>query len=251
MANQRWDAALYDNNHSFVAEYGKGLVELLKPQSGERILDVGCGTGPLTHEISQSGATVIGFDASAAMIAKARLMYPDLQFDIKDVAAFSYDQPFDAVFSNATLHWVHQADEAAACMSQALKPDGRFVVELGGHGNVEVIAESLKRAIYEALGVQTQHPWFFPSVATYSGILDRHQLEVTAAWLFDRPTKLEGANGLRNWCRMFAGSMLNPLPEAQQELVLARVDELCRVRLLKDGTWYADYRRLRVVARKV
>ncbi|MGH6628953.1 MAG: class I SAM-dependent methyltransferase [Burkholderiales bacterium] len=128
----QWDSSLYDDKHSFVTKYGEGVLELLAPQPGERILDVGCGTGHLTQLIAGAGAQVTGMDNSAEMIATARAGHPDLRFVVGDAADFFFDEPFDAVFSNAALHWVHRAEEAVICMSRALKPGGRFVVEFGG-----------------------------------------------------------------------------------------------------------------------
>ena len=251
MANQYWDAALYDSRHAFVAEYGRGVIDLLEPQAGERILDVGCGTGALTHLIAQAGAHVVGFDASSDMIAKAREQYPGIQFDVKDVTDFAYDAPFDAIFSNATLHWVQRAADAVACMSAALGMGGRLVVELGGHGNVACITQALQRAAHEVVGVRTHHQWYFPSIAQYTAILERNQLEVTSARLFDRSTTLEGDDGLRNWYRMFGEAMLAPVPAQKRDEVFARAEHHARPLLHQHGAWVADYRRLRIVARKV
>src|SRR5262245_47515749 len=135
----QWDPALYQSSHSFVWERGRGLVELLAPQAGERILDIGCGTGQLTAEIAGAGAHVVGVDNSAAMIEQARANFPELRFEQADVRSLKFDHEFDAVFSNAVLHWVQQADTAAAVMSRALKPGGRMVVEFGGHGNTQAL----------------------------------------------------------------------------------------------------------------
>src|SRR5579872_1791318 len=142
----QWDAGLYQSSHSFVWERGRGLVELLAPQKGERILDVGCGTGQLTAEIARAGAQVAGIDNSAAMIEQARANFPELSFEQADVRSLAFREEFDAVFSNAVLHWVKEADDAAAAMSRALKSGGRLVVEFGGHGNTQTLLDAVSAA---------------------------------------------------------------------------------------------------------
>ena len=132
-----WDATTYQARHSYVFVHGENLVELLEPQPGERILDLGCGSGQLTAKIAESGAEVWGIDQSAEMIAEARRNFPDLQFEVGDAASFTVPKPFDAIFSNAALHWVKDAEGVAASVARALLPGGRFVLEMGGKGNVQ------------------------------------------------------------------------------------------------------------------
>src|ERR1051325_4868475 len=129
-----WDAARYDSAYSFVWERGADLLALLAPQPGERILDLGCGTGHLTAKIAESGAEVVGLDHSTAMIEQARQNHPGLRFEWADAAEFGVPEPFDAVFSNGVLHWVQRPADAAACVWRALKRGGRFVAEFGGKG---------------------------------------------------------------------------------------------------------------------
>ncbi len=143
MLENCWSTALYESKHAFVWQHGETLLELLAAQAGERILDLGCGTGQLTQKIAMSGADVRGIDYAPAMIEKARENYPHLQFAIADARSFQVDQPLDAVFSNAVLHWITEPDSAIHCIRQALKPGGRFVAEFGGKGNVKAIVEAL------------------------------------------------------------------------------------------------------------
>jgi trans-aconitate methyltransferase len=247
-----WNAPLYQSSHSFVWEYGKELLSLLAPQAGERVLDVGCGTGQLTAEIARSGARILGIDNSPAMIEQARTNFPDLQFEITDVTRISYTAEFDAVFSNAVLHWVRDAQSAAAAISRALKPGGRFVAEFGGKGNIQALTEAAFQAL-AALGVpepEKQNPWFFPSIGEYAALLERHGMAVAYAVLFDRPTALEGPRALENWFTMFGAALTSAVPPGQQEEFLRRVEHYGAPRLFRNGTWFADYRRLRVVANK-
>lgn len=251
MAQDQWNSSLYDQKHSFVYEYGKDLLALLAPQPGERILDVGCGTGHLTAQIAETGATVIGLDSSAAMIETARAAYPALEFVQADATNFSFTEPFDAVFSNAALHWVLQAEAAVECMAQALKPGGRFVMECGGKGNIRHILRALHQAMVELEQGELERIWVFHSISEYAALLEKHGLEVNQAFLFDRPTKLEGEDGMLNWLRMFGTVRTQKLSDEMREQVFALANEKLHTVQYIDGHWYADYRRLRVVAHKL
>jgi trans-aconitate methyltransferase len=249
--SMKWDSSLYDQKHSFVFKYGEEVLALLNPQRGERILDVGCGTGHLTKLIAEAGAEVVGIDSSLEMVEAARAAYPDINFVVVDAAEFSFTEPFDAVFSNAALHWVTEAEQAVVCMAQSLKQGGRFVAELGGKGNIAAITRAVRDAIWEVLQVKVEHDRYYPSVSEYSGVLERHGLLVRSAVLFDRPTKLEaGEQGLRNWIVMFDQGVMSNVPDDKKEQVIRKVEDKTRCTLFADGYWFADYRRLRMVAYK-
>jgi trans-aconitate methyltransferase len=233
-----WDATRYQTRHSYVYAYGEDLIGLLDPLAGEKILDLGCGSGQLTAKIAESGADVTGLDRSAEMIAEARRNFPSLKFEIGDAANFTVDIPFDAVFSNAALHWVKDADGAAASVARALRPGGRFVLEMGGKRNNRAVLD----AVREVAG-PVETPWYFPSVGEYTSLLERHGFEIAFATLFDRPTRVEGEDGLEDWLAMFAGSMLKSA-EARRK-VAGRL----RPTMFRDGAWLVDYRRLRVIAK--
>ncbi len=243
-----WDAGLYDSKHSFVWKHGASLVELLAPRAGERIVDLGCGTGHLTAQLAAAGAEVVGLDNSPAMIAQAQQTYPALPFELADARAFTVPEPVDAVFSNAALHWITEPERVIGRVQRALKPGGRFVAEFGGRGNVQAITVGMESAAQEVLGSPLGNPWYFPGVADYATLLERHGLEVTFAELFDRPTPLEGEAGMRHWVAMFGGHWLGRVPPERHDDFLRRVEEELRLRLHRDGSWFADYRRLRVRA---
>lgn len=249
-----WNAGLYDASHAFVWEFGRDLVGLLAPQPGERILDVGCGTGHLTAEIAQSGVQVIGVDRSDSMITQARWNFPHLRFEVQDVCELPYQSEFDAIFSNAVLHWVIPPEAAAAAMSAALKTGGRLVLEFGGRGNVRVLLEGAYRAL-DQLGVahpERYNPWYYPGIVEYAAILEHCGIEVTFAHLFDRPTPLkDGELGLDTWFRMFGARLMEPLDPSQFADFVRLVAEYASPFLLHDGNWTADYRRLRVAGRKI
>jgi trans-aconitate methyltransferase len=247
-----WDADLYQSRHAFVWEYGKDVVELLAPKPGERVLDLGCGAGQLAGAIASRGATVIGIDRSPEMVAQARANFPAMRFEEGDARAFALDEPVDAVFSNAVLHWVKPAGAAVERVWHALRPGGRFVAEFGGYGNVRLIAGAIRGAM-EVLGntsFDELNPWYFPTIATYAGELERRGFDVTFATLFDRTTPLEGEPGMRNWVRMFGGVFLGAVPAAVHEQFFAEVERRARPGLFRGGRWCADYRRIRVVAYK-
>ena len=252
MTNQ-WNAAQYDAKHAFVYEKAKGLVELLAPKAGERILDLGCGTGTLASEIAGRGAEILGVDLSEEMISQARKKFPALKFEALDARELRFNAEFDAVFSNAVLHWIPEAEQVIAGMAQALKPGGRFVAEFGGKGNIQRLVEGFHTA-FSALGMREPDgasPWFYPSVAEYSGLLERHGLEVREASLFERPTVLEeGERGLENWIRVFREMFIEQMGEETAQQWIREVERQCRAELFKDGSWELDYRRLRIAAWK-
>jgi trans-aconitate methyltransferase len=244
----QWDAQLYDDKHAFVWKHGAALLELLAPQSGERILDLGCGTGHLTAQIAGAGANVVGIDRAASMIEQARRAYPDLHFEVADGRAFAFPQPFDAVFSNAVLHWIKEPRAVIECVRQALKPGGRFVAEFGGRGNVQKIAAAVKNALHATGSGEFETPWYYPSIGEYTPLLEQAGLEVTYAILFDRPTPLEGEQGMRQWIEMFANTALAQVAPDKREVFFQQVERELRPELYWNDTWFADYRRLRIVA---
>ena len=241
----------YQDRHSYVFRFGEDLLALLAPKPGERILDLGCGTGQLTSALAESGATVIGMDVSPEMLAQARANYPALEFIQGDASNFTLPEPVDAILSNAALHWVRDAEGVGASVARALKPGGRFVAELGGHGNVQSVVDAL-RAV---LGPGAPVPWYFPTIGEYATILERHGLEVREAHLFDRPTQVEGEDGMENWLSVFAGlaiaagSDVGTGPRSEKRIFRAVAGKLRESRY-RDGVWTLDYRRLRLVAVK-
>lgn len=240
-----WDVELYEARHSFVWKLGSALIDLLEPRAGERIVDLGCGSGQLTASIASSGAYVIGIDSSPAMIAQARANYPHLEFRLADAREFELSEPVQKVFSNAALHWVRDAGLAASRIAAALLPGGKFVAEFGGDGNVATIVAAMEKEIGPF-----DNPWYFPSVHEYVTVLENVGLEVSAAELFDRMTPLEGANGMQDWLEMFAEPFFSGIPPVNRAEVRDRIAARLRPSLFNNGTWHADYRRLRVMAIK-
>lgn len=251
MSAKGWDAELYEARHGFVWRLGEGVVEFLNPQPGERILDLGCGPGQLTAKIAESGADVLGLDASPAMIGQARQNYPQLKFVLVDAATLQFESEFDAVFSNAALHWMLDRAGVLAGVARALKKGGRFVAELGGKGNIGLIEQAIESiaAKYHA-GPIPRKRTYYPALGEYASLLEEHGLEVRFAQLFDRPTPLEGEDGMANWVRQFKWYYFEDLPPGQQQTALREVVEELRPRLHAPEGWFADYRRLRISAVK-
>jgi trans-aconitate methyltransferase len=248
-----WNPDDYDDDHAYVAEYGEGVVDLLDPKPGERVLDLGCGTGHLTAELASAvgdRGDAVGIDRSAEMIREAREAHPEPSFQRTDARSFSAREPFDAVFSNAALHWISDVDQnrVLAGVADALRPGGRFVAEMGGTGNVDRIVTATRAELAER-GYDASHPWYFPSVGEYAPRLETHGFEVRHARLFDRPTTLDGgADGLADWLGMFGDSLFADVPDEERESVVEAVESRLRPDLFDGETWTADYRRLRFLA---
>jgi SAM-dependent methyltransferase len=253
--DREWDASRYDDQCAFVYEYGAHATDLLDLDRGDRLLDLGCGTGQLSRRLVDRGVTVVGVDSAAEMVERARARHGDvdgLRFvrgDARDLVGALGESTgeFDAVFSNAALHWIPAADhdDVLEGVSRCLRSGGAFVAELGGRGNVARIVDAV-RAELDARGYESESPWYFPSVGEYAPRLESHGLEVRQAHLFDRPTELEsGDDGLREWLAMFGGDLLEPVPSEAYEAVVDGVEARLRDELFHDGVWVADYRRLR------
>ena len=248
----KWDSNLYDKKHDFVSKYGEDVIGLLDPKNGEEILDLGCGTGDLSELIREKGATVTGIDSSKEMIEAAKQKYPLIDFQVKSATDFSFDKKFDAVFSNAALHWILEKEKAVKQINTCLKPNGRFVAEMGGRENVANIINALKKSLinHGFTDSSQKKMWYFPSLSEYASLLEGNSFRVIFATHFDRETLLKDDNGIKNWLQMFARSYLEGLPEDKVENILEEVEQQLKSTNYRDGKWYADYKRLRIVALK-
>lgn len=249
----KWDSALYNDKHSFVYDYGTSLVELLNAQSNERILDLGCGSGELANKIMEGAASVVGIDNSPDMIEKAKLKFALGEFQVADASNFEFDRPFDAVFSNAALHWVVNYKAAISCIYKSLKPGGRMVVEFGGKNNVISITNQLKESLLKR-GYEKHAKlqlWYFPSIGEYTSELEAAGFNVSFAELYERPTELADENaGIVDWLSMFAVPFFKGVNNSDVEDILKEVQESLRADLYRNGKWFADYKRIRIVAHR-
>ena len=223
---------------------GGDRTDIALPEPQQRLLD----------SIVATGKPVTGIDSSPAMVEEARRNFPGIRFEVHDVCTLPFDAEFDGLFSNAVLHWVTRAEEAVAAMARALKAGGRLVAEFGGQGNTQALLDASDQAL-AALGVSDPasfHPWYYPSIEEYTSLLERHGFDVTFATLFDRPTPLEGGEeGLATWLRMFGARLAGPLAKEQLPEYHRLTGEFASPKLKRDGVWIMDYRRLRIVARRI
>jgi trans-aconitate methyltransferase len=249
-ASQAWNPTHYDQKAAFVPRLGADLVRMLAPRAGERILDLGCGSGDLTYELTKSGASLVGVDASTEMIEQARAKYPAIEFSVVDAQELKHEAELDAVFSNAALHWMPRAEAVAAGISRALRPGGRFVAELGGARNVQTVRDALAAELAErGLEGHRTPAWYFPTVGQYATVLEGAGLFVQSAEWFERPTELKGEQGFADWLELFCLPLLRSLGD-QRSAVVAGAASRCRAALFRGGSWWVDYARLRVVASK-
>jgi len=248
-----WQADDYDHKLAFVSGYGKSIISWLQPQKGERILDLGCGTGDLTHEIAMSQAEVVGMDASPNMIQRARKKFPEITFVEGDGHRFEASKPYDAIFSNAALHWMKNPGLVVESIWKALKPGGRLVAEFGGKGNVQTIVNALEAVLEQKTGIHAadRNPWYFPTIGEYSSILEERGFLVRQAYHYDRPTQLQdGEKGIEVWLAHFGGDYFAGLSKELIEEVCLETSKIVLPKLWIDDAIYADYKRLRVEAVK-
>ncbi len=245
---QTWDPERYARNARFVADLGMPVVELLAPQPGERILDLGCGDGALTEKLVAMGCQVVGVDGSAEQIkaAKAR----GLDAHVMDGQRLTFANEFAAVFSNAALHWMKRADDVIAGVWRALKPGGRFVAECGGHKCVATIETALLNALKRrGIAGKDISPWYFRTVEDYGGRLTAGGFKIHYIALIPRPTPLPG--DVTGWLETFAESFTSRLAVDQRPAFIDEVREVLRPALCDaEGKWTADYVRLRFAAEK-
>ena len=241
-STSQWDAADYARVGGFVPALGEAALELLDPQPGEHILDVGCGDGTLTLKIKDAGADVVGIDNSLSMIGAARAKGLDAR--LMDAAQLKFAEAFDAAFSNATLHWVLDKERAARAIWFALKPGGRFAGEMGGAGNLAGLRQALDDELVErGYGPPTYAANWYPTPEEFSAVYEQAGFKDIEARLIARPTKLE--HGVAAWVTTFRAGWLDRagVPHDQRQAVSDAVAE-------RVGTTQADYVRLRFMMRK-
>lgn len=241
-STSKWDAVDYADVGAFVPALGMPALELLDPQPGEEILDIGCGDGVLTEEIAKRGAHVVGIDNSESMVAAAKARGLDAR--LMDAADLRFSEAFDAAFSNATLHWVLDKERAARAIWFALRRGARFVGEMGGEDNLKELREALDDVLVaRGYGPPTYASNWYPSIEEFTGVYENAGFEQVDARLIERPTRLE--HGVAPWVMTFRAGWMDragvPLEERESiaEAVATRV-----------GRDTADYVRLRFTMRK-
>lgn len=248
----KWDSTLYDTKHSFVSKYGEDVVRLLNPQQNEIILDAGCGTGDLTAIIAASGAIVEGIDLSKEMIEQAKEKFPEISFKIASITEYEKPEFYDAIFSNATLHWILDKGKAIQKMFENLKYGGRLVLEMGGKNNVREIIGAISKTLKKrGLGERiSNRQWYFPSIGEYSTLLEAQGFRVEYAMDFNRETELKSKDGIKDWIKMFGKDFFEGLDKTTVDSVLTEIQTSLFATRYYNNKWYADYKRLRIVATK-
>jgi trans-aconitate methyltransferase len=246
MSTNTWESNTYFKHAHFVADLATPVIELLKPQKGEHILDLGCGDGRLTKALQDIGCIVTGVDYSENLVQAAKAL--ELNARQMDAHHLTFNQEFDAVFSNAALHWMKQPEKVIVGVKQALKPNGRFVAEFGGHGNIQSILDALQIALKErGINLDEVNPWYFPTAEAYQALLEAEDFRVDYIKLIPRPTPLP--TDILGWLATFANSFTKLFPEQEQEAFLNQVMTLTAPKLQQaDGNWTVDYVRLRFAA---
>lgn len=238
-----WNASDYQTHAAYVPAMGRTVSSWLNPQPGERILDLGCGDGTLTSHLVEAGAEVLAMDSSASMVNAAQAR--GLNVVQADGCRFSFRFRFDAVFSNAALHWMKQPDDVLNCIHRVLKPGGRFVAEFGGAGNVAVVhrllLDEVRSGGHDAGAVD---PWFFPTEEEYCRLLQQQGFRVVRMEREARPTPLPDVH---DWLTTFAHPFLPWLKEP--DAALTRIARKAESSLeTRDGLVMMDYVRLRLMA---
>lgn len=241
-----WDAEKYKKDFMFVPHYGAAVLDLLYVEKGSRVVDLGCGSGALTQELAARGYDVVGIDPSPEMLALAKQSHPELCFQSGSALDFSLPSPADAIFSNAVLHWIDadQQPQMLANIASQIRPGGQFVCEFGGKGCAEAVHSTLAR-LFASHGLHYRRTFYFPTIGQYAPLLEAAGLRVDSAFLFDRPTRQNGVDGLADWIRMFDTAPFADLPRPEADALIAEAVEALRPVLFHDGAWYVDYVRIR------
>lgn len=248
MTNQSWHATQYSQHASFVAELGSSVVTLLNPSPGERILDLGCGDGTLTEKLKNLGASVFGIDSSQTMIDAAK--EKGLDAAVMNGEHLTFHEEFDAVFSNAALHWMTDYQSVVKGVYAALKPHGRFIGEFGGHGNIQCLINAMREIFTENPGLGEFYiPWYFPTDRDYATLLTENGFRINSIGLIPRPTPLP--SGVREWLKIFANYLISELDNDEVENFLVSVEDRVKPNLFSEHRgWVVDYVRLRFSASK-
>jgi trans-aconitate methyltransferase len=246
MSANTWQTNTYVKHAGFVADLASPVLELLEPQKGERILDLGCGDGRLTKVLQDLGCSVKGVDYSDNFVQTAKAS--GLDAEVMDAHELTFTNEFDAVFSNAALHWMKRPEQVIEGVKRALKPKGRFVGEFGGHGNIQSILDALRVALSErGLELDAVNPWYFPTPDEYRALLKHSHFRVNFIELIPRPTPLP--TDILGWLTVFAGDFTKLFPESEREAFLTQVMDLTAPKMQQlDGSWSVDYVRLRFAA---
>ncbi|MGN7412784.1 class I SAM-dependent methyltransferase [Paenibacillus sp. SAF-068] len=225
------------------------ILVLLQPSHGERILDVGCGNGEITAKIADAGALPTGIDFSEETIRHAKQKYPDIDIQVANACHYRTEEPFDAVFSHAVLHWIKDAPAVVESIQLALKTGGRFVAEFAGNGNTAILLTAVQEELdARGYGWEGRNPWYHPTIGEYANLLEQHGFRVSLAQHVDQFTPYKP--GVRKWLTSFAAYLFNGITPEEQGVIMDAVEKKVQPQLMRNGQWYLDRSRVRVVAIK-
>ncbi len=246
-STNEWNADKYNKHADFVSKLALPVIELLDPKENEKILDLGCGDGTLAVEIEKFNAQVVAVDLSESMVVKAK--EKGIQAYVMSATELPFKNEFDAVFSNAVLHWIKDADTVIKKIYRSLKPKGRLIAEFGGYGNIKTLTDAMQQVFngHKEFGV-FNNPWYFPKDTEYKRLLEDNGFSVEYIEFIPRPTKIDD---ISNWLDIFANGIISHLTQEQQNVFKQEVREILKPKIYseKDG-WVADYVRLRLKAYK-
>jgi len=240
-----WNANKYNKHADFVSKLAMPVVDLLEPKPNEKILDLGCGDGTLAQEIEKFGTKVIAVDLSEDMVAKTK--DKGIEAYVMSATELNFKNEFDAVFSNAVLHWVKDSITTIFNIKTSLKENGRFIAEFGGYGNIKYLTDAMQEVFnnHKEYG-NFNNPWYFPKDTDYKKLLEDNGFEVEYIELIPRPTKIDD---ISNWLDIFANGIISNLTNEQQIEFKNEVRKILKPKIYteQDG-WVADYVRLRLKA---
>ncbi|MCU6707299.1 class I SAM-dependent methyltransferase [Paenibacillus sp. J5C_2022] len=240
MPNHKWTLTLKPEEDVFT---------WLEPQPGERILDLGCGQGSFLARMAEAGAIPHGIDLSEEMVSRARAKYPEWDIVVADASQFRTDQPFDAVFSHASLHWMKEAEAVVQSIRLALRAGGRFVAEFAGSENTAIIINAIRQTLKSnGYAWEGRNPWYHPTLSEYTNLLEQNGFRVLAARHFDSPSPHRGDSWLRNWLSSFDHFFFHDVPQADKEQMYNTIETMLKPQLESDGIWTADTCRIRIAA---
>ncbi len=250
--NIEWDAENYQNNFSFVPQYGEAVTELITAPKGSRVVDLGCGNGTLSRLLKDKGFDVVGIDASEEMTELARKNNKDIEFITADALSFELKEKADVIFSNAVFHWIDgdKQERLIKNIYAQLKTGGELVCEFGGHNCAEAVHSTLEK-LFNKRGLTYPRTFYFPSIGEYTPLLEKNGLKTEYAILFDRPTLCKSEDGLTDWIKMFVKTPFEGMDTLTAEDIIAEANDVLRPLLCRENKWYIDYVRIRIRARRV
>ena len=245
--SNKWNSSKYKNHANFVSDMAVDLIEVLNPKKDETILDLGCGDGTLAIQIKQNCKSIVAVDLSTDMVEKTKSL--GIKAYVMNATNLDFENKFDAVFSNAVLHWVKQSKLAVQNINKVLKPNGRFIAEFGGCKNINTIVEAIQEVFSQNKDFGTfNNPWYFPTKKEYKNILEQNGFEVKDINLTTRPTPIDD---ISNWLSIFANGIISHLNKEQKETFLSQTKYILENKLYsKENGWVLDYVRIRVEAKK-